>query len=175
MYPARERAEWLCGLTSSSGVDLGGAWRATRAGQVHLTLLFLGDRDARDVPEIEQSVERSCAGIEPFSLAARRIMTLPTRGPAKVVAVETDAPPALLELQRRLVTRLATRGKRDTAFLPHITIARFAGAGARLRCDVGIAGAEPIEMRSVVLVRSVLKRDGAEHAAMACVELGARG
>jgi 2'-5' RNA ligase len=137
--------------------------------QVHITLLFLGDRRAKSLAEIEGSIESSCKGVRACIVRPRRLVTLPLpqKGPARLIAAETDAPPPLLELQKRLANRLASRERRGATFLPHLTLARFAGAGA----EVGVRVEEPIaspehvqfEVRSVCLVKSTLHPLGARH------------
>ncbi len=150
-------------LEALAALDLP-AHRAVPAAQVHLTLQFIGDTEPRRLQEVAESVERSCAGLEAFALTPLRLIALPQKGPARLVAVETDAPATLMELQRRLAHRLA-RSVRDRAgdrFLPHMTLARLTTPGAvgslpeRLEIP-------PFPIRRVSLMRSVLLPDGAEH------------
>lgn len=98
--------------------------------QLHMTLAFIGDTRAKEVREVKESVDRSCAGLEPFTLTALRIATIPTPedgGPPRLIAAVTDAPPTLLEIQRRLAQRLTKPKKngRRSRFLPHLTLARY--------------------------------------------------
>src|SRR5690606_37699260 len=80
--------------------------RQTPPEQVHLTLQFIGDTPEGELDRVIESVERSASGIGPFELKPVRFMTLPPRGRPRLVALETDAPAGLLELQRRLAQRL---------------------------------------------------------------------
>ncbi len=148
--------------------------RPTPPGQIHLTLQFIGEVPAGKVGEVVESVTRSASGIEPLVLTARRIISLPGRGVARVVALETDAPPALLELQRRLAHRLARppRDRSGDRFLPHLTLARFPGAGVR-----GLAVNEPADLGSfpinrVSVMSSVLSAAGASHREELGIDLG---
>jgi len=148
--------------------------RPTPPGLVHLTLQFVGNVSRLELNAVRESVERAASGIAPFDLTAIRLVTLPHRGPARLVALETDTPPGLLEIQRRLVKRLS-RSPRDRpgdAFLPHITLARFdGGAVPGVRVDERF---EPLSFRveHVVLMRSVLSAAGAEHREDQRIELG---
>jgi 2'-5' RNA ligase len=146
--------------------------RATRPDQLHLTLLFIGDRHERDLDEVAESVARSVAGIDPFQLTPTRLVTLPERGAARLVAVETDAPPGLLEIQRRLAHRLADPSRRGHGrFTPHLTLCRFAHEQRMERLDRPIAAA-PFAVGDVRLMRSVLLPAGAEHRQASVATLG---
>lgn len=153
------------------GLDLPEA-RATPLEQVHLTLQFIGDIDPRDVDEVRESVARSAAGIGAFELKPVRLVTLPQRGPARLVAMETDAPAAVLELHRRLAMRLAKSTRRDAAdrFLPHLTLCRFRRATKQVFVDEPIE-IGPFEIGEIKLMRSVLRPEGAEHREVAAYRL----
>jgi RNA 2',3'-cyclic 3'-phosphodiesterase len=147
--------------------------RPTPPEQVHMTLQFVGDAPARELPTIRESVDRAAAGITAFELAPIRFITLPERGPARLMAVETDAPPSLTELQRRLAIRLArnARDRADGRFLPHLTLARFPGGGIQ---GVGVSEAAAFagfRVDSVRLMCSVLSPRGAWHRELACLPL----
>ena len=115
------------------------------------------------------SIERACSGIEAFELTPTRLIGLPTERP-RVLAIETDAPAALLELHRRLATRLARSPRPDAAdrFVPHVTLARLTGGGSMHAEDVALPA---FDVREVVLCRSVLTASGAEHSKLASVTL----
>jgi 2'-5' RNA ligase len=94
---------------------------------------------------------------------------LPEKGPKRTVVVVCDRPRELLELHRRLVQRFArySRMPADTdRFLPHLTLARFSGAGAEVpperRVDRRVELPE-FEVGEVHLLTSLLKPEGAEH------------
>lgn len=159
--------------------------RPTPADQVHLTLQFIGDTPENDVPEVVESIERSAAGLAPFDLRVERLITIPHPPPGKkgrmaprLLAAATDAPPTLLELQRRLATRLARRPRERAgdSFLPHLTICRFREGAILRMIDEPVTGEGAARWRvdSVRLVRSALRRDGADHAVVESIPLGAR-
>lgn len=149
--------EWLERASSL----LPGGVRVSKPEQVHLTLVFLGDRDERDLPEIRDSIRAATSGIMPAHLEAVELRMLPDRGPPRLLAAVASLPPGFAELQRRLARRLALRPVRRDEFLPHFTLARFPGKAIdRL--------AEPLPPEAFViseirLVRSRLLPAGAEH------------
>ncbi len=137
--------------------------------QIHLTLQFIGQRDDRELRAIVTSMERSAAGLGRIDLTPIRLIGLPERG-SRVAAIETDAPPELVELHRRLAHRLARSTRRNASdrFLPHITLARLKSPQTIDPVEVELP---PFAIREIALVRSVLKPDGAEHTLAATVPL----
>lgn len=149
-----------------------GAHRATPVEQVHLTLQFVGDTPSSRVEGVVETVRRAAGGIQGFELIPLRLITLPARGSARLAAIETDAPPPLLELQRRLASRLARRPRKETGdgFLPHLTLCRFREGAQAVRVEetVGMVGFRAPE---VLVMRSVLRPAGSEHAEVARIAL----
>lgn len=142
------------------------AHRTTPVEQVHITVHFIGDVQRRELEDTIESVERSASGLPAFTLEPRRLITLPERGPPRLVALETDVPSALLELHRRLVHRLARParggGKQRDRFLPHFTLCRFAHDARAQRLDEPVM-LEPVAVDHVSLMSSVLRPEGAQH------------
>ena len=146
--------------------------RLTPVEQIHLTLQFIGDTPSRDLDDVIESVRRSAAGLNRLSLAPQRLITFPERGPARLIACETDAPPTLMELHRRLVQRLATkvRSRKDERFRPHFTLCRFTSPVRGMNVDQPTTIPE-FEIASIHLMRSTLSVSGVTHHAVAAVEL----
>ncbi|MCA9289971.1 MAG: RNA 2',3'-cyclic phosphodiesterase [Phycisphaerales bacterium] len=147
--------------------------RRVAAGQIHLTLQFIGETPARHLDEVAESCRRAAAGLEPFELRPIDLIRLPERGPARLVAARTDAPATLLELQRRLAHRLARspRARAGDRFLPHLTLGRFRSPRPLppLRRPLDLPPATITEIR---LMRSVLAPTGAVHRLVEAVPLG---
>lgn len=164
VYPPAEVAAAMIG--SLAGLELP-PMRLTPHDQVHLTLQFIGERTQRELPEVHESVERSAAGLAVFALAPLRLVSLPERGPARLIACETDGPPPLLEIHRRLALRLARspRERSGDRFLPHLTLARFSSP-SQVRVALPVEVPE-FAVTSISLRRSILKPGGAVHAELA--------
>lgn len=150
--------------------------RPTPEEQVHLTLHFIGDTPARDLEAVRESVARSAAGLGAFSLTPRRLTTLPQQGRPRLVALELDPEPTLLEIVRRLVKRLARapRPRADDRFLPHMTLCRFAHTAdpRPLSAEVSLPA---FEVSRIALMRSDLLPTGAVHRELAAFSLEGRG
>lgn len=172
-YPPRALVEaWLRTLSRTPLPE----HRAVPIDQVHLTLQFIGDTPAKELDAVIESVDRSCAGLRQCTLTPREWIALPERGPARLVALETDAPPTLLELQRRLTRRLAmnVRANPSKGFLPHLTLCRFRSP-TRLNAplpELDPSTSVPFDVSQVVLMRSMLRPEGAEHVPVHHCELG---
>ncbi len=139
--------------------------------QIHMTLQFIGDTPERDVPGVIESVRRSVSGLTPFALTPAGLITLPERATPRLIALVTDAPPPLLEVQRRLAQRLARSARANDRFRPHLTLCRFTGSAAPKPLDAPVSlPAFPVEQ--VVLMRSILKPTGAEHLTVEAANLG---
>lgn len=146
--------------------------RATPTEQVHLTLQFIGEREPSEVAEVLESVRRSAAGLPAFTLETIRLMNLPQRGAARLVAAEFSSPAALLEIQRRLAHRLARnpRERSGDRFVPHMTLLRFGSVAPGVRVDSALA-LPAFEVREVLVMKSWLRPDRAVHAEVARVAL----
>lgn len=146
--------------------------RATPAEQLHMTVLFLGETAERELDNVLESIARAAAAVASFALTPTTLSLLPERGPARLVAALTDTPPALVELRRRLVARLATQRRKPGPLTGHFTLCRF-GAPTRCKLPAVELRVEPFEVRSISLQRSILRPEGAEHRHVARFELGA--
>lgn len=146
--------------------------RPVPAEQVHLTLQFIGDTPSGEMDSTRESVERAAAGLPAFTLRLQQLIALPERGPRRLIAVETDSPPALIELHNRLALRFArkTRGRPSDRFRPHLTLCRFASpVGAFVIDEPALSGGFVVER--IALMRSTLGHQGAAHHEVATVTL----
>lgn len=168
-YPPPDASENL--LAVASPQEFGHA-RRTPAEQIHLTLLFIGDTDERQFEPVKESLRRSVAGLPTFMLTPTRLAQLPARGEARTLVVEVADEPTLLEIHRRLVTRLSRPAQRarGSAFTPHLTIARYP-PGPVVRLSPRPLSAPPILVRQVRLMASELRPSGAVHRLVECFEL----
>jgi len=141
--------------------------------QVHLTALFIGETDPGDLGRIEESVARAAAAIAPLKISPDRLVTLPRRGPARLVAASAPCPPALEELHQRLRKRLLREVREGSEFLPHITLLRFSPPRPGLKISEELAGVD-FDISGLRLVRSHLSPEGAHHQAISEIPLAGR-
>lgn len=171
---ARELAREATALCERRGLPDS---RETPADQVHLTLQFVGDTPLGALESVRESVRRAASGLGAFELWPIRLIGLPSNDRPRLIAAETDSPPTLLELQRRLAQRLArtTREKAGDRYRPHLTLRRFVTPGFRCEpIDEELSlGRERVvfEASWIALMRSELSRAGAVHKEVERVEL----
>ncbi len=170
IHPPPEVGEAMCAAVHNLELP---PYRMTRPEQIHMTLHFIGDTAVKDMPQVEESVMKAAGGLERFQVHPRRLIRLPQRGRARLIAAETDGPATLVELHHRLVTRLArtARSRHDDHFLPHITLCRFRSQARMEPIDVPLDIA-PLPVGEIHLMRSTLTPTGAEHHHVCVVALG---
>ena len=165
--PADVAAQMLARLP----VDALPTHRTTPAHKVHLTALFVGEVDTRELERVRESVESAARGVRRFELQPLHLSPLPTgKDAARLIAAITDAPSPLLELHERLAHRLANTRKRESRFLPHLTLCRFARP-ASVDLATPLTDLAPFGVDSISLMQSRLGPDGAEHRGLAKIAL----
>ncbi|MCX7022071.1 MAG: RNA 2',3'-cyclic phosphodiesterase [bacterium] len=114
------------------------AWRWVAAGNVHLTLKFLGETDEGLVPRIKEALAVVCSSLTPFALGLTGLGTLPPSIPPAEGDRRPPRPPRVLyagldrgtvELRKLVLgveDAMAALGfqKERRLFTPHATLAR---------------------------------------------------
>lgn len=147
---------------------------------LHLTMVFLGLREAAEVREIADVVRRSGGAAPPMKLEDP--VSLPRRRRASLFALPTPSP-AVSGLQEGLEDRLAAAGLHEPEerdFWPHVTVARVRaeGRGSRRPApvlrrpgDLSTELKKPFLGVRLTLYRSELQPRGARYVPLAQVEL----
>ncbi len=107
--------------------------RAVPAERLHLTLVFLGSRDAADAPSIAELVTAGADG--PVEVALGDALWLSPRRPHVLTVAVQDPSGRLKALQQRVSSALQDGAGHDAerrAWRPHVTVARVR-RGARVR------------------------------------------
>lgn len=145
--------------------------RWVKARNIHLTLRFLGDIDAAQIPRITAGMDAAAASARSFSLQAQGLGVFPNLDDARVLWVGLSGEMDRLDaIQKSLEAGLESFGfGRDTrGFRAHLTIGRV-----RRRVDAQVLGqclesiedtaSESFRVDRVGLIKSVLKPTGAEY------------
>lgn len=158
-----------------------GVVRWTRPEQFHLTLKFLGDVPADQVPALEKSTAAVCAGLPALGLSARGIGFFPGAKKPRVIWVgASDGAGRLSDLHGKLdeALRWLAPTERSEKFAGHITLGRFKpGHHAAIPRLLELAG--EIHQRhfgdwlagEVEIIRSELTAAGADHVPLASFQL----
>ncbi len=151
------------------------------AANLHVTLLFLGEVDGRDLVSVCRAVQKVADAVPPFGLRLSGVGAFPNgRRPKTVYAGISDGAAELTGLYAALQTPLlalgVTRGE-DRAYTPHLTLGRVKGEAdgeliaAELPKHAGWAGGVS-EVAELVLFTSELRRGGPEYTAVSRSALG---
>ena len=99
--------------------------RPVKEGQLHLTLHFLGDVPAGEVPRLTSAVADIV--FSPFALSITGVGRFPPKGRASVLWAGVSACPALRELHASLGQALTAAGYaiERRPYTPHVTLARL--------------------------------------------------
>lgn len=153
--------------------DLDGA-RWTRPEQLHLTLRFLGDVPAEQVPEFEAGLRAVEA--PPLDLRLAGLTVFPNRRRPRVLVVRIEREEALGRLQHAIEQTVQALGiePEPRPFRPHVTLARLRQPDARavhayLQRHAGLAATFTAD--HFALYASTLRPDGAVHQRLATFPL----
>ncbi|MBX9627766.1 MAG: RNA 2',3'-cyclic phosphodiesterase [Gemmataceae bacterium] len=167
----RKRAVALQGQLAKTGAGV--KW-ADPAG-MHVTLVFLGDLDDRDVLAVCKAVVEAAATEPPFALRVSGVGAFPTpRRPKVVWGGVTDGADALGRLHAALEARLLDLklvAREERAYTPHLTLGRVKGEadGQTLAPELpkllAWDGGRCV-VNEVLVYSSELWRDGPEYAVL---------
>lgn len=157
------------------------AVRWTRPEQCHLTLCFLGNVPAAQIPELTRGLAATLAGCAEFSLELDAAGAFPSLAAPRVIwlGLRGDLG-ALRELQQRVAIAAAgfAEHREERAFHPHLTMGRVIARDARTARALGELMARapappPAAWRvtAVRLFKSVLQPDGAVYSVLATFPL----
>ncbi len=151
---------------------------------LHVTLLFLGDTDNRDLPAICRVVRDVAAGHPPFSLHVAGVGAFPNlRRPKVIWAGITDGREVLSQINAELEGKLLELGyyrKEERGYHPHLTLGRVNGerdglmlAPELLKLPGWEGGGSTIG--ELLVYCSELRRGGSVYSVLARGELSRRG
>ena len=158
-------------------LDLDASW--VRQENMHLTLKFLGDIDARLVPAIIKEMGAVLSPAPKFSVSLGRLGAFPDLKKPRVAWIAVEDPSDVLErLWRETEDAMwALKFPRDKRkFSPHLTVARIKSQkGNRLLAATLSAapqtGFKPFDIASVKLYKSELTAKGSIYTELADVNL----
>ncbi|HWH20056.1 MAG TPA: RNA 2',3'-cyclic phosphodiesterase [Solirubrobacterales bacterium] len=160
------------------------ALKPVRPESLHVTLVFLGHREAAEVEAIADVVRET----ESEMVLSKLEDPIPIPGPRRASAFALPAPsPATGDLQRELAARLAEEGlyePEEREYWPHVTVARVRSEGRGSRRPAAVARwptelpkslKEPFYGVRLTLYRSELQPGGSRYVPLAQVELPRSG
>ncbi len=155
-----------------------------QAGQIHLTLMFLGDVESTRIEAIRSALSEPLHGVLPIGLELGGNGAFPSLERPRVLWAGVRMPDGdLVLLHGRIEQAMAGLGfaREDRAFSPHLTLGRVReDAGSvylrAIREAIGDTARETpqaFSVTKVTLFRSQLKPEGAVYSVLAEFPLGA--
>lgn len=174
----RERLLSLQESLRRTGADV--KW--VEAENLHITLLFLGEVDERDLVAVCRVVAECCRTLERFELSLETVGAFPSvRRPRTIWVGVTEGAEAVIALHDALEKALLPLGcyrREERQYTPHITLGRVKHeeAGAELsplltRKATWQAGGE-VAVREVLIMSSELTPQGPEYTVLSRAPLG---
>ena len=160
-----------------------GGLNPVRPENMHLTLKFFGNVNARQVELIVDAVTRTVKTIRPFTLRLGNVGAYPNNRSPRVlwVGLDGDVVP-LQDAHRRIETALGQIAiKPDSReFRPHLTIARIRDRtphNERRRAAEALFSAEfrsglSVPVNRLRLIRSILRPEGPQYTSLAEIPIG---
>jgi 2'-5' RNA ligase len=123
----RDRSVALQESLSREGLDL--KWVAPA--NIHLTLLFLGEVNDRDIPDLCKAVSTTCSTLPGFTMSIEGIGCFPNPNRPRIVwAGVTEGSEELILLHDALEPPLLALGcyrREERQYTPHLTLGRVEG------------------------------------------------
>ncbi len=147
--------------------------RWVTAGNIHLTLKFLGDVSVNNLEMVKKILQKEVEGHPSFEISVGGVGAFPTEKHPRVIWVGVEAPQELNMIQHGIETAAALLGyaKEERAFSPHLTLGRVSrNATSRdthligevlESTKIGFIGVTNVD--SVHLYRSDLKQTGSVY------------
>jgi 2'-5' RNA ligase len=174
--PIRDRLVTLQESLARAAPDV--KWVETE--NLHVTLLFLGEVDERDVLEVCRAVTDCCANLPPFTLSVEGVGCFGNPRRPRTIwigvsegAVEIKALHAALE---KVLLDLGCYRREERQFTPHITLGRVRQEGAGADLAPALAkkadwNAGSVAIREVLVMSSELTPKGPIYSVLSRVPL----
>jgi len=148
--------------------------RWTNKDNLHITLVFIGYVTDDEMYEICNLTKEVAKKHQPFFINLQNIIVGPPHDTPRMFWVEGEKSQELADLQSDLRDAIEQRkGIRYKAFKPHITLARFKFALAKILPEnINEPFKAQIPVDTIEVMESTLHRTGAEYTVLESVELG---
>lgn len=138
---------------------------------LHITLLFLGEVDSREVPAVCSAVEQACRRVKPFAMTLTGAGAFPTpRRPRTLIVHVSEGMAELVALHDAVEKPLLELGcyrREERTYKPHLTVGRVKGQVAESVTDAirpfeGWQGGQS-HVDEILVMSSELRPQGPEY------------
>ncbi|HEX2183989.1 MAG TPA: RNA 2',3'-cyclic phosphodiesterase [Chloroflexota bacterium] len=180
--PLPDRVRTRLATVRRDCASLAQRFRWTRPEGMHVTVVFIGERPAEEVPLVEEVLRRVAGPYAALRLAVKGLGCFPGAARPRVLWAGLSGDVALLgRLQRRMTMELTAAGIPLTPqpFKPHVTLGRASGpldGPARRELEAHLQRPAPTfgswTAGALELMRSQLQRGGSVYTTLSRVPLG---
>lgn len=159
-----------------------GVVRWVKEENFHLTLLFVGSIPDQEIFQVCQIVKETVRNQKPFSLKFKKLCYGPPQKiPPRLIWLEIEKNSALSRLAENLKKKAKEKGIlrkiENRGFSPHITLGRISTWQWRSiepeeRPEIEKEVSLSFDVKSIEVMKSVLKRSGAEYTILQSIILG---
>ncbi len=160
------------------------AVRWVPAGNIHLTLKFLGDSPVEKIEPLKKALENEAARHQPFEIQVGTLGAFPNPRRPRVIWVGVQAPAELASLASGVETATLSLGfaAEERPFSPHLTLGRVSqhaayneiGALAELIMKTRVDSLGICRVETIHFFRSDLRPTGAVYTSLFEVNLSTR-
>lgn len=143
--------------------------RYTAPQNLHLTLLFLGDTDEQQIPEIGEKLDKISQNTTEFDLEFADLGAFPSRRNPRIVWLGVSNPKPVTALAKAIIDDIGlVQNPGKAQFSPHLTLGRVTEDArgissemfSKLFAKLGSVNVGSTRIREVLLYQSVLKPGG---------------
>ena len=169
-------------IQTRAGESARRAVRWVPAGNMHLTLKFLGEVSANNVEVLARMLQREAAQHQPFEFSISGLGAFPNPRRPRVIWVGAEIPASMSALQRTIEAETRALGYpgEDRAFSPHLTLGRISQNArpdevnqvARALGELQVGELGKVHVSSIHLFKSDLHPSGAVYTSLHQFPLG---
>lgn len=148
---------------------------------IHLTIKFLGQTEESLIAPMKESLNKKLLTYKPFYITITNVGCFPDERRPRIVWIGIDRSESLSKLQKEIDADLVKFGfaLEKRGFSPHLTIGRVKAQHnllgmLRMLKEIRSSSFAHMEVKSISLMKSVLKPAGAQYFTLAEIPFGRR-
>ncbi len=172
--PLKESMKKVIDGLMTSGADV----RWVPAGNIHLTLKFLGSTNDTIIPEITERLSKKLSHFKPFYIKIGGIGCFPSDKRPRVIWIGAQDTGQMQDMQKGIDSELVSFGfaREERSFSPHLTIGRVRSPNKipelmRRFAEFRDADFGSVEVTQIHIMKSELTAGGAEYSVLAGIPL----
>lgn len=156
--------------------------RWVKSGNIHITLVFLGDLLEEDLGTLARSIGFEASQFKPFVISFSKMGVFPNSRNPRVLWAGLKVPDPFIEFQCKIQSLSSNFGihKEDKPFFPHVTLGRIGRNKLSYNLDnlttmirsIDISNINPIKVTNVRIFKSDLRPEGPSYTPIHTIPIG---